>query len=88
MIRLKRLKKNICSASVFVSFLLFFFCVFFSNISFAEEERARSKIGLALGGAKGAAHIGVLKVLEELRIPVDYIAGTSMGAVVGSLYAA
>lgn len=49
----------------------------------------RPKIGLALGGggAKGAAHIGVLKVLEELRIPVDYIAGTSMGAVVGSLYA-
>ncbi len=50
---------------------------------------ARPKIGLVLGGggAKGAAHIGVLKVLEELRIPVDYIAGTSMGAVVGSLYA-
>ena len=49
----------------------------------------RPKIGLALsgGGARGAAHVGVLKVLEELNIPVDYIAGTSMGAVVGGLYA-
>jgi NTE family protein len=50
---------------------------------------ARPKVGLALsgGGARGAAHIGVLKVLEERRIPVDYIAGTSMGAIVGGLYA-
>ncbi|MBS0373252.1 MAG: patatin-like phospholipase family protein [Proteobacteria bacterium] len=50
---------------------------------------ARPRIGLVLsgGGARGAAHIGVLKVLEELRIPVDAVAGTSMGAVVGSLYA-
>src|SRR6185295_18128973 len=48
----------------------------------------RPRIGLALGGggARGAAHIGVLKVLEELRIPIDYIAGTSMGSVVGGLY--
>lgn len=53
------------------------------------EGRERPKIGLVLGGggAKGTAHIGVLKVLEELHIPVDYIAGTSMGAIVGSLYA-
>jgi NTE family protein len=49
----------------------------------------RPRIGLALsgGGARGAAHIGVLKVLEEHRIPVDCIAGTSMGAIVGGLYA-
>lgn len=39
------------------------------------------------GGAKGFAHVGVLKVLEEIGIPIDYIAGTSMGAVVGGLYA-
>ena len=39
------------------------------------------------GGARGAAHVGVLKVLEELRIPIDCIAGTSMGSVVGGLYA-
>ncbi|HVE90443.1 MAG TPA: patatin-like phospholipase family protein [Burkholderiaceae bacterium] len=50
---------------------------------------ARPKIGLVLsgGGARGAAHIGVLKVLEELRVPVDVIAGTSMGAIVGAAYA-
>ena len=47
------------------------------------------RIGLALGGggAQGLAHIGVLKVLERERIPVDYIAGTSMGGIVGALYA-
>lgn len=50
---------------------------------------ARPKVGLVLsgGGARGVAHIGVLKALEELRVPVDYIAGTSMGAIVGGLYA-
>ncbi|MCV5391635.1 patatin-like phospholipase family protein, partial [Escherichia coli] len=42
---------------------------------------------LAGGGAKGAAHIGVLKALEEMHIPVDIITGTSMGAYVGGLYA-
>jgi NTE family protein len=49
----------------------------------------RPRIGLVLsgGGARGAAHIGVLKVLDELRVPIDAIAGTSMGAVVGGLYA-
>ncbi len=52
-------------------------------------EQARPKIGVVLsgGGARGAAHVGVLKVLDELRVPVDAIAGTSMGAVVGGLYA-
>ena len=47
----------------------------------------RPRIGLVLsgGGARGLAHIGVLKVLEELRVPVDYIAATSMGAIVGGL---
>lgn len=49
----------------------------------------RLKIGIAFsgGGAKGCAHIGVLRVLEEMRIPIDYAAGTSMGAIVGGLYA-
>ncbi len=49
----------------------------------------RPRIGLVLsgGGARGAAHVGVLKVLEELNVPIDAIAGTSMGAVVGGLYA-
>ena len=42
---------------------------------------------LSGGGARGIAHVGVLKVLEELRMPVDYIAATSMGSIVGGLYA-
>jgi len=53
------------------------------------DATPRPRIGLVLGGggARGAAHIGVLKELERLRIPVDAIAGTSMGAIVGGLYA-
>ncbi|MEG2180023.1 MAG: patatin-like phospholipase family protein [Bacteroidales bacterium] len=49
----------------------------------------RKKVGLVLGGggAKGAAHVGVLKVLEEIGMPIDYIAGTSIGAIVGAFYA-
>jgi NTE family protein len=52
-------------------------------------EQRRPKIGLVLsgGGARGAAHIGVIKVLEELRVPIDVIAGTSMGSIVGAAYA-
>ena len=47
------------------------------------------KVGLVLsgGGARGAAHIGVIKALEENNVPIDYVAGTSIGAIVGSLYA-
>ena len=47
------------------------------------------KVGLVMsgGGAKGAAHIGVIKALEENNIPIDYVAGTSIGAIIGSLYA-
>jgi len=56
----------------------------------AAETEKRPKIGLALsgGGARGGAHIGVLKALEKLQVPIDYIAGTSMGAIVGGFYAA
>jgi NTE family protein len=50
-------------------------------------KRPRTALVLAGGGARGGAHIGVLKVLEELRVPVDCIAGTSMGALVGGGYA-
>ena len=54
------------------------------------QPASRPQIGLVLGGggAKGAAHIGVLRVLEEMNIPVDCVAGTSMGALVGATYAA
>ena len=49
----------------------------------------RPKIGLVLsgGGSKGFAHIATLKALDSLNIPIDYIAGTSFGAIVGSMYA-
>ncbi|MCG3145510.1 MAG: hypothetical protein HONDAALG_03121 [Gammaproteobacteria bacterium] len=54
------------------------------------QDQGRPRIGLVLGGggARGAAHVGVLKVLEEMKIPIDCIAGNSMGAIVGGLYAA
>ncbi len=54
------------------------------------QDSIRPKVGLVLsgGGAKGLAHIGVLKVLEEQGVQIDYITGTSMGAIIGGLYAA
>ena len=53
------------------------------------ETTGRPRVGLVLSGgsAHGLAHVGVLSVLEELRVPVDVVAGTSMGSVVGGLYA-
>jgi NTE family protein len=54
-----------------------------------SNEPGRPTIGLVLsgGGARGGAHLGVIKALEELRVPVDVIAGTSIGAAIGGLYA-
>ena len=51
-------------------------------------QNYRPKIALVLsgGGAKGAAHIGVLKALEKYKVPVDYIVGTSVGSIVGAMY--
>lgn len=59
------------------------------NVELAPVTVARPKIGVALGGgfARGLAHIGVLKVLEEENIPVDLIAGTSVGSVIGAGFA-
>jgi len=58
-------------------------------VASAQEKRPRAKIGVALegGGALGLAHIGVLQWFEDHHIPIDYIAGTSMGGLVGGLYA-
>lgn len=66
--------------------LLAFFIALFS----LSTSNARPKVGLVLGGggARGLAHIGTLALLEELRVPVDYVAGTSMGSIIGGLYAA
>jgi NTE family protein len=68
-------------------FSIFYFL--FSQNCYSQDTIQRKKIGLVLsgGGAKGFAHIGVLKVLEEAGVKIDYIGGTSMGAVVGGLYA-
>jgi len=82
------------------SLLFFLFAVIFSTVSTSfvraqetvqpseKTAKKRLKIGLVLsgGGARGFAHIGVLKVLEENKIPVDYVAGASMGGLVGALY--
>jgi NTE family protein len=59
------------------------------SVDTSRPVGARPRIGLVLGGggAKGAAHVGVIRVLEEMRIPVDCIVGTSMGALVGGTYA-
>lgn len=74
--------------TILLLIILYFFGSF-SVTAVEEIAEERPKIGLVLsgGGAKGAAHIGVLKVLEQYQIPVDYVVGTSIGAYVGGLYA-
>ena len=59
----------------------------YSNDSTKIAPRPKVGVVLSGGGAKGAAHIGVLKYIEQTGIPIDYIAGTSMGAIIGGLYA-
>ena len=68
--------------------------ILFSLFNYSQTKEnihtlKKTKIGLSLsgGGAKGFAHVGVLKVLDSLGVKVDYISGTSMGAIVGGLYA-
>lgn len=70
-------------------FLFVVALLFGCSITAVAADQARPKIGLVLsgGGARGAAHVGVLKVIDEMKIPIDAVAGTSMGAVVGGLYA-
>lgn len=73
--------------SIFLSLL---FLVLFAQGQVSRDTMpSRPKVGLVLGGggAKGSAHIGVLKYLEENGIPVDYVVGTSMGSIMGGLYA-
>ena len=69
--------------------LILIICLPFSSKAQDTTKTKTPKVGLVLsgGGAKGFAHIGVLKVLDSLGVKIDYIAGTSMGAIVGSLYA-
>ncbi len=60
----------------------------FSDVANAQTARPKTCLVLGGGGARGAAHIGVLKILEREHVPIDCITGTSMGAIVGGLYAA
>jgi NTE family protein len=78
------------SARIFLLTALLFCCaVAAAQSTVGQDVPKRPRIGLVLsgGGARGAAHIGVLKALDRLHVPIDAIAGTSMGAVVGGLYA-
>ena len=72
-----------------IALLIILLLLFTGNLFSQIHPGHRPKIGLVLsgGGAKGMAHIGVLKVLEEAGIPIDYIGGTSIGSIVGGLYA-
>jgi len=69
--------------------ILFFIFVLSENTFSQDTIKLRPKIGLVLsgGGAKGFAHIGVIKVLEKAGVKIDYIGGTSVGSVIGALYA-
>ncbi|MBN1540854.1 patatin-like phospholipase family protein [candidate division KSB1 bacterium] len=67
--------------------LLLFLPLLIGESSLAEPNRPTVGLVLSGGGAKGFAHVGVLKTLDSLKIPIDYIAGTSMGGIVGGLYA-
>ena len=76
--------------------LIFFFatCISMTSVCCAQQEAAtifsgHPKVALVLsgGGARGAAHVGVIRMIEEMQIPIDMVVGTSMGAIVGALYA-
>ncbi|WP_120466392.1 patatin-like phospholipase family protein [Bacteroides caecimuris] len=69
------------------STLVLSICILFPFSLHSQEQRKKVGVVLSGGGAKGMAHIKALKVIEEAGIPIDYIAGTSMGAIVGGLYA-
>ena len=70
-------------------FVTLFLCVCLTGSLSAQDNGHRPKIGLTLsgGGAKGLAHIGILKAIDSAGLKIDYITGTSMGAIVGALYA-
>jgi NTE family protein len=80
-------KMNYKNNSIYILLIITLVCIsLFSGIAIAD---GRPKIGLALGagGARGYAHVGVLKILEKEEIEIDFIAGTSVGSLIGALYA-
>ncbi|BDD01502.1 patatin-like phospholipase family protein [Persicobacter psychrovividus] len=82
---------SLSNKNILVSLLMILGCLCSQRTmaQVSKQKLHRPKVGVVLsgGGAKGLAHVGVLKVLEEAGIPVDYIAGNSMGSIVGALYA-
>ena len=91
-LKLKRKEHVFCKLQTIVGQFFCAFVLLFSLFSVsvqAQDTIKKPKIGLVLsgGGAKGFAHVGVLKVLEKAGVKIDYIGGTSMGAVIGGLYA-
>lgn len=87
----KSLKFKVRSSWLLLFFLFFVFSFSLSSqeVTDSTEVLLRPRVGVVLsgGGARGFAHIGALKVIEESGLPIDYVAGTSMGSIVGGLYA-
>jgi NTE family protein len=86
-------KKNLKPVSIlFMKYLFPYFLLIFFSITLNAQDtisHKRPKIGLTLsgGGAKGLAHIGILKAIDSAGLKIDYLTGTSMGAIIGALYA-
>ena len=76
--------KRYYSRSVIITVILL---LIISGAAFPQTEEKKTGLVLSGGGALGIAHIGVLKMIEKYEIPIDYITGTSMGAIIGALYA-
>ncbi len=83
------LQKKIMKPAKLFKYYIHLFLILLIVTPFKTNAEERPKIGLVLsgGGAKGLAHIGVIKVIEEIGIPIDYVTGTSMGSIIGGLYA-
>ena len=76
------------SHNIWIKTLIFIMAIFTVSQGYCQNPEPRKKVALVLsgGGAKGVAHIGVIKVLEKAGIPVDIVTGTSMGSIIGGLY--
>ena len=72
--------------TIFIIICLLQIQMIYSQDTIAQSQDVKVGLVLSGGGAKGFAHIGVLKVLEEAGVRIDYIGGTSMGAMIGALY--
>jgi NTE family protein len=74
--------------SLFLKVFLLYFCfILFSSNSLLAQQRPKVGLVLSGGGAKGIAHIGVLKAIDSAGLKIDYVTGTSMGSIIGAMYA-